>query len=258
MFELAKAAGYLLSPLTIVLALGLAAALCAWRGRARWAARLAALAFVGLWVASTPVLGAWLVGSLEQRHPAVSVQATPTADAILVLGGALAGAHPPRRPTFILAGAAGRVWHAAALYRAGKAKWVVISGGNQPGQEAQQVEAQAMAQMLAQLGVPESAMRLETTSRNTRENAANVRALLDQLRVRRVLLVTSAFHMPRAVKTFATVLPDAGLQVIPISTDVQVTEEHVTWQMWLPSLEGLLSVSKAVKEIAGLGALDIM
>jgi len=258
MYEIAKLGGFLLSPLTLALGLGLLAGLCLVMRRRVWAAGLASVAFVGLWVASTPVVAQRLVGALEARYPALTVQATPRADAILILGGALVPPKPPQRPTFLLGPAASRVWHAAALFRARKAKWMVISGGNQPGYEGQQAEADVIAEMLVELGVPESAIRRETSSRNTRENAEHARVVLDRLGVRQVLLVTSAQHMPRAVKTFAKVWGGSGIEVIPASTDVQVAEDTQTWKVWLPSLDALLSVTKGLKEFAGMLALAMI
>ena len=258
MYELAKLAGYFLSPLTIAFVLALLAAVCFVKHHRRRAAGLVTAAFAILWIASTPWVGREMTGYLERQYPAVTVAQTPQADAILVLGGALAGAHPPQRPNFVLGPAADRVWHAARLYRAGKAKWLVISGGNQPGQEMVQAEGDAIAQMLGELGVPASALRRETASRTTLENAQRVRAVLDSVGARRILLVTSAQHMPRAVKTFAKVWAGSEIEVIPSSADVQVTEEHHPWKLWLPSLEALNSVSKALKEFAGMAVLSMM
>ncbi len=259
MFELAKVGGYLLSPLTLALGLWLAAGLCYALRRRSLAVGLASIAFVGLWVASTPLLAQALLGNLQSRYPAMAAQSAPSADAIVVLGGALAGAYPPQRPTYTLGPSANRVWFAAELYRAGKAKWVVVAAGNQPDDEGVQVEAEAIAEMLGLIGVPKTAIRLEGSSRTTWENAANVRKVLENLRVRRVLLVTSAQHMPRAVKTFAKVWgPDASVQIVPMSTDVIVLGHGTDPKMWLPSLGALQSVSKAIKEFAGLAALGIM
>lgn len=257
-FVVAKLGGYLISPLTVVLCLGAASLLCLALARRRWAAGLASCAFVLLWVASTPAVARWLIETLESQYPALTVEQTPQADAILVLGGALAGAVPPQRPYFSLGPAASRVWHAARLYRAGKAKWLVISGGNQPGEEGHQAEGDAIAQMLGELGVPLSAMQRETTSRTTRENAQHIRAVLERLGARRVLLVTSASHMPRALQTFQRIWAGSNMQVIPATTDVQITDEQTGLKLWLPSLEALNSVSRGLKEFAGMAALDIM
>jgi uncharacterized SAM-binding protein YcdF (DUF218 family) len=200
-----------------------------------------------------------LASSLESRYPAVAPEATPAADAIVVLGGALVGARPPARPTFMLVPSSSRVVHAAALYRAGKAKWVVIAAGNRPDHQHDQVEADAIAEFLVQLGVPAAAIRKEGASRTTRENAANVLPLLQSLNARRVLLVTSAAHMPRAVKTFTKMWGHANIELIPAVTDVRVLpggEQSV--KVWLPSPDSLLSVTKSLKEFAGMAALAII
>src|SRR5439155_9010624 len=118
-----------------------------------------------------PFVGDRLVSALEEQYPALAPEATPVADAIVILGGAVAGAKLPERPTLTLSASSTRVWHAAALYRAGKARWVVAAAGNRPEHASEQTEADAIAQMLVQLGVPRSAILLEGASRTTRENA---------------------------------------------------------------------------------------
>lgn len=258
MFEVAKVGGYLVSPLTLALGLGLLSSMCLALDRRKWALWLASAAFIGLWLASTPLVAQVLVGELESRHPALSVAETPSADAILVLGGALAGASPPRRPNFNMGPASHRVWHAAALFRAGKAKWVIVAAGNQPGSDEIQVEADAIAEMLVVLGVPRSAIRLEGASRNTRENAANVQHIVQRLRARRVLLVTSALHMPRAVKTFTKVWQSTNVILIPAVADVWSVDSGGSTWAWLPDAGSLTNVTAALKEYAGGLAIDMM
>jgi uncharacterized SAM-binding protein YcdF (DUF218 family) len=259
MFELAKAAGYLASPLTLALGLWLFAALLFVVGRRRWALGIAAVAFALIWVASTPATALSLAAPLEQKYPALSADASPTADVILVLGGALSGANPPKRPTFYIGPAAGRVWFTAELYRARKAPWVVVAGGNQPGQEAEQVEAEAIAEMLGVLGVPRQAIRTDGLSRNTRENAANSLPLVQSLGAKRVLLVTSAIHMPRAIKTFEKVWSGSGIQLIAATADVESENPRTLLpKMWIPDASALGFVTKVLKEYAGGLALDIM
>jgi uncharacterized SAM-binding protein YcdF (DUF218 family) len=107
--------------------------------------------------------------------------------------------------------------------------------------------------------VPRAAILAEGESRTTRENARNVKPILERLGARRVLLVTSAQHMPRAVKTFAKVWGPTGPQLIPAVTDVNGPPSLLSpWELWLPSLEALLSVTKSIKEFAGMAALTII
>jgi uncharacterized SAM-binding protein YcdF (DUF218 family) len=153
---------------------------------------------------------------------------------------------------------AGRVWHAAALHRAGKAKWIFVAAGNQPGSGEQQVEADAVAEMLVTLGVPREAIHLERESRNTRENAANVKKLVEAAGAKRVLLVTSAQHMPRALQTFARVWGATHIEIVPSVTDVAIFDPYNTLDAWLPSAGGLANVTRAIKEYAGTLAVAIM
>jgi uncharacterized SAM-binding protein YcdF (DUF218 family) len=250
---------YFVSPFVVAMELWLAATFALWVGRRRLALALSVIGFVGLWLSSLPVVADALVSRLEGQYQALAPQDSPSADAILVLGGAIVAAQPPERPTFALGESSTRILHAAALYRAGKAKWIVVAAGNRSDNAGQQIEADAIAQFLMQLGVPDSAIKRERASRTTRENAANVKPVLQALGAHRVLLVTSAMHMPRALKTFETVWGPTDIQLVPSVTDVRVvSHQTASLRMWLPSLEGALSVTKSIKEFAGLTAVTII
>jgi uncharacterized SAM-binding protein YcdF (DUF218 family) len=258
LYDFAKLAGIMLSPLTIALALWALAALGLARHRRRWATALASIAFAVLWIGSLPVVADALGRRLESAYPQTSVEATPSADAILVLGGALIGPLPPPRAHYTFGPAVGRLWHVVKLYEAGKAKWIVIAAGNQPDTEGQPVEADAIAEMLVSLGVPPTAIRRETLSRNTMENVQNAQAVLTELRARRVLLVTSAHHMPRAVKSFQKAWQGSSMEVLPSPTDFQVDRFRNRGFMWIPSPSALLSVTNSAKEFAGIALLSII
>jgi uncharacterized SAM-binding protein YcdF (DUF218 family) len=135
---------------------------------------------------------------------------------------------------------------------------VVAAGGRPPATSLQQAEADAIAEMLIALGVPQSAIQLETESTNTRENAANTLPMLVQLGARRVLLITSAQHMPRALKTFNKVWAHSGIEISPAPTDVTVSAGYRSLFLWIPSPNALQGVSRALKEYAGMAALAIM
>ena len=250
---------YFLSPLTLALFIGLLALVLRLAGWRRRAMTLAATAFGVLWLGSTPWIAEALTNHLERQYPAIAPQDSPAADAILVLGGAVAGAKPPQRPTLMLLPSSTRVWHAAALYRAGKARWVFVAAGNRPEHANEQVEADAIREMLVQLGVPESAIVLERASRTTRENAANVLPALRQRGVRTVLLVTSGIHMPRALQTFVRVWGPDAPKLIPAATGgAGPGPDGAPLQLWLPSLDALISVTRSLKELAGMAGLAII
>jgi uncharacterized SAM-binding protein YcdF (DUF218 family) len=237
-----------ISPLGTALLLGVVALVLARsaRGALRRAGYAAgALAVAWLWFWSTPVASGWIRGPLEDAAGERRVEALPAAPAIVVLGGAVEGPMAPWRLYPDLKAAGDRVWHAARLYRAGKAPLIVLSGGTvNPGEMP---EAVAMRQFLGDLGVPASALLLESRSQTTTENAADTARLLQQRGIRTVLLVTSALHMRRARGLFER----AGLQVIPAPTDYEVV--HRSWRVLdvVPDTEALDGSARAIKEIVG-------
>ena len=237
---------WLLSPLGTALCLAALALLLAWRGRLRSCVALMAVAFIWLGACSIPVLSHWLGNSVEQQYPPASLAAMPRAQAIVVLGGAVA---PPSgsNAEIDLGAAADRVWYAARLFHAGKAPLLLLSGGSDPERDAFS-EARAMALFLADLGVPGQAMLLEDRSRNTRENATFSAALLKTRGIERILLVTSALHMPRAVALFKA----QGLQVVPAPTDFEANRAPPPGMLaWLPEALALDASARAIKEIVG-------
>ena len=233
-----------ISPLGTALLLGVAAlVLGAWRWR-RLSVLAALLGLIWLWVWSMPVASLWLRGVLESRYPPLALQGVPSAQAIVVLGG---GVSPPGagRPWPDLSAAADRVWHASRLFHAGKAPIVVMSGGADPTLSAVS-EAQSMRDFILDLGVPNAAVLLEASSRNSRENAQFAAALLRQRRIDRVLLVTSALHMRRALAHFTA----QGLTVVPVATDHSPLAAPGA-AGWLPDAGALEGSGRAFKELLG-------
>lgn len=221
-----------------------------WRGRARAARVLLALGLVAIWVPSTPVVSMHLTRWIESRYAPVAPEALPSADAIVLLGDALAPPHPPLF-WMDLHDSADRVLHAARIHRAGKAPIVVSSGGGGPQLGGPQKPAEAMADLLVEWGVPPEAVLVEPRSRNTYENALFTRELLDARGVHRVLLVTSAAHMLRSMAIFRSL----GFDVIPAPTDFTggVDVAYASPLTWVPDAGALRRTSAALKEIAGIG-----
>lgn len=105
-----------------------------------------------------------------------------------------------------------------------------------------------MAVLMQDFGVPVSALLLEENSRNTRENASFSARLLKERGIGRVLLVTSALHMPRALKLFS----EQGLQVEAGPADFESDQGPSGFLAWLPDANALDGSGRAFKELAGL------
>ena len=239
---LAKLATQLLMPLPLSLGLAaVAVALVAW-GRRRSALACLATSVLLLWVASMHPVALALLGSLERVHPPMPLAEIAPAEAILLLGGATAPGLPPRQGTE-LESSADRVLHAARLYRAGKAPLVISSGGG-----VEIPDADGMAELLIEWGVPDAAIVRETRSLNTHDNCVESREILRARGDGPVLIVTSASHMPRALATCRT----AGLDARPAPTDFQVAGESGLglWGL-LPDAGALALTQRALKEIFG-------
>jgi uncharacterized SAM-binding protein YcdF (DUF218 family) len=212
-------------------------------GRRRLALVMGLAAWIWLAVWSLPIVSGPALVALESEFPAVPLDHLPAADAIVVLGGAI-GTPDRRRPFPTLTDSSDRLWHAARLFRVGKAPLMVLSGGSDPA-VALTSEARAMQVFLTELGLPSEAMLLEERSRTTLQNAEFTAALLRERGLRTVLLVTSAFHMRRAMGAFEA----EGLRVVPAASDHMVAPAGAG--AWIPNAGALKAAAFVLKEWVG-------
>jgi len=196
-----------------------------------------------------------LVRSLEWRYlPSKDI---PTGEAIVVLGGGTYSADYPR-PTVEVNGAGDRIFYTLWLYQHEAADHILLSSGNIDWLNADNQPAEDMATLLEMMGVPAEALWLEKKSLNTYQNALYSQPILESRNIKRIILVTSAIHMPRSVRLFEK----QGFEVIPAPTDFTVTQSN--WEQLIhprletllvnliPSADNLLLTSKAMKEYLGI------
>ena len=212
MYVLNKIVGGCLNPLVLGLLAMAACGASAFFKLRRLCVALAVASIAWLWLWSTPMMYRWIGGSLEDVWPVVRAEDAPKADAIVLLGGGM-GSNTNVYPYAEMCGSADRVWHAARLYRAGKAPIVIPTGSG---------ERESALPLLADFGVPESAILVEDKARNTEENAKFVERLLAAKNAKKkVLLVTSAWHMRRSVLMYKKYAP--SLEIVPAPTDYEAT-----------------------------------
>lgn len=252
-FYLSKLLPLFLYPLGLACVLMLVALVTLWQ-RPRSAAFSLALALIILLVGGNGWVSRSLVRSLEwQNIPSAGL---PNAEAIVVLGGATKPAFPPR-PFVDLGEEGDRVFYGAQLYQQQKAPLIIVAGGRIDWRGRGPSESADMVSILSQLGVPMSAIIQEPNSLNTHENAVNVKKILDARGIRRVLLVTSAIHMPRSLLIFKR----QGIAAIPAPTDFLVTAKELQEMQnspqsillnLLPDTDRLYQFTRALKEYIGL------
>ena len=221
----------LLYPLGMASLLLLAALLL--RKKRRLATLLVAAALLVVFLGGNRWVASALARSLESRYPPLTT--VPQVEVIVVLGGGTESGDAPRQFAEVN-GAGDRVLYAYRLLQQGKADALFLSGGSINWMdEGASTPAEDMAQILTSLGVPSQSLWLEDRSQNTEENAAFAWKILSEKGITRILLVTSAMHMPRAVRLFEA----QGFEVIPAPVDYAVTDER--WQaLWRPDWRSLL------------------
>ena len=242
---LSKFLPQLVYPFNLALLLLLAALLLIIFGRRRSGVFTVFVAFVILVVCASP-LPLVLYRQHELRYPPVPISSSPTADVIVLLGGDVGLPVPPRTESQLHGN---RLLHAFRLFEASKAPLILVTGGNVFPQEGLSAEATYSKAILAGWGVPDDAILTESKSRNTRQNALYSHQILSAQGIDRILLVTSAFHMPRA----AAVFRHAGFEVMPSPSSVSVTDYRRPKLLdWWPSLGNLGKAQALMRERLGI------
>ena len=233
-------ASWVLPPGIFIVAL-FALAWYAWkrRGERRIAALLFALTFV-FYLLCTSVVAERTLGWLEQAY---LPPAEPAGDVIIMLGG---GAMPDSPDVdgvgALCASPANRLLTAVRLQRKLGVP-ILLSGGQV--YEDTGAEAKIARRMLIDLGVPEEQILVETRSINTTQNARYSAEILRAQGLTQPILVTSAFHMKRAVLNFKK----QGIDVVPYPADYQVTHHPVFHYTKLrPQTEALLDNVTVLQE----------
>jgi len=244
-----------LYPVGLTLLLLLLGILCYLFGRRRFGIILAFLAAVLLYVSSIPATAHFLARTLESRYEQPgSYSRVP---AIVLLGGAGVPSLPPRRYPETNQNA-DRLMHAARLHRQGYARYIIPTGGkNTIIKDFEGSEAEINASLLRELfGIAPRDIIVETESRNTREHGPAVRAIMEQKKLPlEVIVVTSALHMPRAVKVFEK----AGFTVHPAPTDFRADEILQRKVMnFMPQASALVQTTAVLHEYYGTAVYAIL
>ena len=247
-YYLTKVLPLLLMPLSICVLALLVALFLLLAGKRRPSVFCLMAAVIVLWVSSLPAVADKMLWSLESQYKPVPVEQVPPGDCIIVLGGALGVAQAPR-VEIELTDAVDRVYQAARLFRLGKGRTIIVTAGNQPWTQKTVPEAVLIKNLLVEWGVPPGAVVLDVNSRTTRENALYGDKLLHLNECHSGLLVTSAWHMPRAMATFRSV----GQNLIPVPVDVRfVPSSGGGFSRFIPRADALAATSQALYEWMGI------
>lgn len=238
-----------LHPLPLGFLAGCLVWLLAWRTHHAWRRTLAFLAvpWILVGVSITPAVTYFACGALEWWYVPLG-ECPAEVEAIVVLGGGHSSAQPWSDEQKLAPDSAARCREAARLYRAREPRPVVVCGGPvRTSVDSSTTLAELMARLLTELQVAPSDILEEKLSRDTHENAMQAARLLHARGVKRVVLVTDALHMARAVRCFQK----AGLEVVPAPCDYRSARFVGRPTQFLPQASGAEDVQRLVHEILG-------
>jgi uncharacterized SAM-binding protein YcdF (DUF218 family) len=207
--------------------------------------RLIHIAIGVLYILSTPIFSNnffKLVEGSEYRKPIGSID---NADAIVVLSGMLE-INEVGDSTYIEWGDPDRFFGGIELFKAGKAQKLVYTGGKMPWDKAKKTEGEVLKEYAISNGIPSEKIFITKEVENTADEAVAVKELISPSK--RIILVTSAFHLYRAKRLFEK----QGFEVIPYKVDYKTKGERgITVIDFLPSAGNLEMTETGIREIIG-------
>ena len=230
MYVINKLVGWMTSPVGLALVGLLFAFVCRVGCRRKLSNWIFALSLAWLWVWATPTMSRIVGTSLEcpflvdGRVP--RIESYSNVDAIVLLGGSM-GCDTNLSDSAEMWTSADRVWQVARLWKAGKAPKILVTSPHTD---------LTTGPLLADLGVPKEAIIYDFGPRNTEEEAKAIARMFECSKCsnaekrQKVLVVTSAWHMKRAMLMFEKYAP--GIEVVPAPTDWE--NSMAAAQAWTP------------------------
>jgi|YelNatPaOPRAMG01_1025707.scaffolds.fasta_scaffold29822_5 uncharacterized SAM-binding protein YcdF (DUF218 family) len=206
------------------------------------------LLFAGLiYTASIEPISDKLILPLENIYPQLDIKSISSHDVYVVLGGGVHSNAPDLEGEGSPTGdALHRLVYAFRLYRIQPLPIIVSSG---KAFKCQRAEAPVMKHYLMQMGVPDKDIYMDTNSRNTYENAIDVKTICEKIMCKKIILITSAYHMKRAVYAFK----HAGLtNILPAPTDYKTNRTCYNFIDYMPDMEALTNTYRALHEYIGM------
>ena len=250
MLVLAKLVGLLLNP-TLWLVAMLLGALLTRRERIRRRLALAAL------LTTMIFSNGWIAQNAVARYQAkpIPMRAEERYDVCILLSG-LAGFDEKDGRGYFMS-SSDRFIQTLRLYKLGHVRRIIVTGGQgNPFSRHKLRESDFLIQSFLEMGVPASDLMNEREARNTIENAINTRKTLDSLGIRgKAVLVTSAVHMPRALRSFRS--EDVEVRPFPCDFAIKPGGSPFTLQSLLPTPEGFQQWDRLLKELVGMAFLAL-
>jgi uncharacterized SAM-binding protein YcdF (DUF218 family) len=202
-------------------------------------------AMIGLYVFSTPIFAKNFFKLIEGTAPRQTPNNVSNAEAIVVLSGMINqvkstnGVYPEW-------GDPDRFFAGLDLYKSGKAPKIIFTRGKMPWDKSSTTEGDILKKFALDYGVPDSAILLTGNVENTADEAKAVEKLMGKWR--HIILVTSAYHMPRAKQNFES----QDFIVQPFKVDYKVDQLNgLTFMDFLPDADSFRLLNTGYRELIG-------
>ena len=196
-------------------------------------------------ILSMPIISGKLIAYLESDYELIKPSKVESADAVVVLSGMVKTIQTKNGLDYEWGEAADRIFAGIDLFKSNKAPVLILTGGKLPWSIGVP-EGEYLRDVAIDLGVPKKDILITENVENTDQEAKAIKKIL-LLDNPKVILVTSAFHMPRAQLVFEA----AGINVIPFPVDFIIGAEKLTFMSFIPSAGSFSSTSFFVREMIG-------
>lgn len=207
--------------------------------------KLCYLSLAGLWLLATPAVSNTLFRFVEEYSVIRNITNIPNADAIVVLSGMLTDS-PGEDGIEKEWADPDRFFAGLQLFKAGKSNRLIFTRGKMPWAVTKESEGDILRHAAIESGIPKKSILLTAEVANTKQEAAAVRKLIGNS-ADQIILVTSAFHMPRA----KTLFEREGMRVVAYPVDFQVSLQQTTVMDFLPNARSLYLSDIAIRELIG-------
>ena len=196
-------------------------------------------------ICSLPIFSNKLISYLENEYILSDASSAETADAIVVLSGMVRTINGKNGLSYEWGEASDRIFAGIELIKKNKAPIIILTGGKLPWSVGKP-EGEYLRDVAIKYGVPNKNILLTENVENTDQEAKAVAELLNKVSPK-IILVTSAFHMPRAQKVFEA----AGINIEPFAVDfLSVADKH-TMMNFIPSAKAFDQTSFFIRELIG-------
>ena len=195
-------------------------------------------------ILSLPIVSGQLIKLLEQDYRPTTPNETARADTVIVLSGMVTLIEKNDGIHYEFSEAVDRIFAGINLLKIGKAQKIILTRGKLPWSVGVP-EGEFLAEFIQSQGINPNRILLSEIVQNTNDEAKAISRMLPKNS--EVILVTSAFHMPRAVKVFQ----NQNLKVIPYAVDFRSSVKEINIIDFLPQASAFKDSNFYFREIIG-------